>query len=195
MAKIMKIKGDKMSIHKFDVKKLEKLNNPQRVDLINLSKLIGELDLPSDSTLVDIGAGTGIFSEQLLKLIPNSNCFAYDISKEMVKWLEENRAKDFNSRLKVGLMEENQIPLKESKADLVFMITVHHELENGEKLLKDVNRVLKENGKVLICDWKEGAHHHFVKKERIISDLEKSNFNSIKEIEASEKLVCIIASK
>ncbi|WP_419727368.1 methyltransferase domain-containing protein [Terrisporobacter petrolearius] len=100
-----------------------------------------------------------------------------------------------DSRLKTDLMEENKIPLEDKVADLVFMITLHHELENGEKLLKDANRILKDNGKILICDWKEGAHHHFVKKESIISDLKNSNFNNIKEIYASEKLVCIIGSK
>ena len=52
-----------MSGHKFDVKKLEKLNNPKRVDMIELGKIVNELQLSSKSVLVDIGAGTGIFSE------------------------------------------------------------------------------------------------------------------------------------
>lgn len=184
-----------MNIHKFDVKKLEKLNNPQRLQMVDLQNLISELDLPSNSVLVDVGAGTGIFSQEFLNSIPDSTCFAYDISKEMIDWIKENRVEKMDSRLKADLMEENKIPLEDKVADFVFMITLHHELENGEKLLKDANRILKDNGKILICDWKEGAHHHFVKKESIISDLKNSNFNNIKEIDASEKLVCIIGSK
>lgn len=184
-----------MNTHKFDVKKLEKLNNPQRLQMVDLQNLINELDLPSNSVLVDVGAGTGIFSQEFLNLIPDSTCFAYDISKEMIDWIKENRVEKMNSRLKADLMEENKIPLEDKVADFVFMITLHHELENGEKLLKDANRILKDNGKILICDWKEGAHHHFVKKESIISDLKNSNFNNIKEIDAYEKLVCIIGSK
>ncbi|CEH34309.1 Methyltransferase domain [Romboutsia lituseburensis] len=185
----------KMSIHKFDVKKLEKLNNPERLNMLDLNKIITELDLPTKSTLVDIGAGTGIFSEKLLNLIPDSSCYAFDISEEMIEWMKLNRINNLESRLNVGLMDENKIPLKDDKADLAFMITLHHELENGGELLKDVNRILKDSGKVLICDWKEGKHHHFVKKECIINDLKHANFKDIKEIESSEKLVCIIASK
>ena len=181
-----------MNGHKFDVKKLEKLNNPKRLEMIELAKIVNELQLSSKSVLVDIGAGTGIFSEELLDLLPDSQCYALDISKEMIEWIERNRVPKLESRLKTKLMEETSIPLEDNMADLAFMVTVHHELEDGETLLKDIKRVLKEDGKVLICDWKEGHHHHFVKKESIIEDLKLAGFNNIKEIEASEKLVCLI---
>jgi ubiquinone/menaquinone biosynthesis C-methylase UbiE len=181
-----------MSGHKFDVKKLEKLNNPKRVEMIELGKIINELQLSPNSVLVDIGAGTGIFSEEMLDLIPDSQCYALDISEEMLEWIDQNRVSKLKSRLKTKLMDENNIPLKDNIADLVFMITVHHELEDGEILLKEIKRILKKDGKVLICDWKEGCHHHFVKKESIIEDLKLAGFNTIKEIEASEKLVCLI---
>ncbi len=110
----------------------------------------------------------------------------------MIEWINQNRVPKLKSRLKTKLMDENNIPLEDNMADLVFMITVHHELEDGETLLKEIKRVLKEGGKVLICDWKEECHHHFVKKESIIEDLKLAGFNTIKEIEASEKLVCLI---
>ncbi|HSQ90468.1 class I SAM-dependent methyltransferase [Romboutsia sp.] len=181
-----------MSGHKFDVKKLDKLNNPKRLEMIELGKIVNELQLLSNSVLVDIGAGTGMFSEKLLDLVPDSKCYALDISKEMIEWIDQNRVPKLKSRLKTKLMGENNIPLEDNTADLAFMITVHHELEDGEKLLKEIKRVLKEDGKVLICDWKEGCHHHFVKKDSIIEDLKLAGFNTIKEIEASEKLVCLI---
>ena len=61
-----------MNNHKFDVKKLEKLNNPKRLESLNLDLLIKELNLPSNSTLVDIGTGTGFFAESYFK--KNSRC-------------------------------------------------------------------------------------------------------------------------
>ncbi|MGL4990836.1 MAG: class I SAM-dependent methyltransferase [Sarcina sp.] len=184
-----------MTHHKFDPKKLEKLNNPKRVESLNLELLIKELNIPSNSTLVDIGAGTGVFSEELLKLIPDSKCYAYDISNDMITWINENRVPNLNSRLFVSLMEENKIPANDNFADLAFMINLHHELENSDILTKEVYRIIKTNGKILICDWKEGAHHHFVKKDVIINDLKNAGFENIKEIDASENLVCIIATK
>ncbi len=183
-----------MNNHKFDVKKLEKLNNPKRLESLNLDLLIKELNLPSNSTLVDIGTGTGFFAEAILRKIPDSTCFGFDISEEMINWTTENRVPSLNSRFSVKLMTENEIPVKENFADLVFIIAVYHELDNPMLLLKEVKRILKPNGKLLICDWKEGAHHHFVKKEDILNHLTTSNFKNIKEIDASEPFLCLISS-
>lgn len=181
--------------HKFNVKKLEKLNNPERLELIDLEKIIKTLDLPQNPILVDIGAGTGIFSKSILERIEASSIYAFDISEEMIKWINENREEVKTGKLKASVMEENSVPLEDNKADLAFMITVHHELENGEMLLKDINRILKNTGKILICDWKEGAHNHFIEKSKIVKDLNLSGFNNIREINASERLVCIIGEK
>ena len=184
-----------MNNHKFDVKKLEKLNNPERLNLIDVDGIIKELNLPAESAIVDIGIGTGIFSESFLSKLPDSKGFGFDISEEMVKWIKENKLAALNGRLEVAVMSENEIPLDENIADLVFMITVHHELKNPIDLLKDAKRVLKSNGKLLICDWKEDAHKHFVTKESIISDLKIAGFNIIKEVNSSEKLICLIINK
>lgn len=183
-----------MNNHKFDAKKLDKLNNIERLNLIDTNAIIKELDLPNKSIIVDIGIGTGIFSENFLNQLPNSKGFGFDISKEMINWIKENRLPSLNGRLDVSIMNENELPLDENTADFIFMITVHHELENPVNLLKDVKRVLKSNGKLLICDWKEGAHNHYVSKESILNDLKMASFNNIKELPNSNKLLCLIIS-
>ncbi|MGL5414846.1 MAG: class I SAM-dependent methyltransferase [Clostridium sp.] len=182
-----------MSDHKFDVKKLEKLNNPKRLESLNLDLLIKKLDLPENSTLVDIGTGTGFFAQAILDKLPSSSCIGFDISQDMLNWTTENIVPKFNSRYSVKLMPENEIPAEDNSTDLVFMIAVYHELDNPELLLKEVKRILKPTGKLLICDWKEGSHHHFVKKDDILKTLDQTHFKNIKEIHASEPFVCLIS--
>ncbi|MGL5616819.1 MAG: class I SAM-dependent methyltransferase [Sarcina sp.] len=184
-----------MNDHKFDVKKFEKLNNPKRLEMINLTEILKELNLPENPTLVDIGAGTGLFSEEFLNLLPTASLYALDISELMINYINEHRVPKFNSRLKALLMEESKTPIENNTADLVFTIMVHHELDDSNALLKDIKRILKSDGKLLICDWKEGMHHHFVKKEIILEDLKNNDFKNIKELNISENLVCFIASK
>jgi len=184
-----------MSGHKFDIKKLDKLNNTERLNLIDVDEIIKQLDLPKKSIIVDIGVGTGLFSEVFLNKLPDSKGFGFDISEEMIEWVNKNRTDALNGRLSVEVMSENQIPLAENTADLIFMITVHHELKSPVNLLKDVKRLLKSDGKLLICDWKEGVHNHFVTKESILSDLKIAGFNNIKELNNSDKLVCLISNK
>lgn len=182
-----------MSGHKFNPDKLEKLNQPDRLQLIDFHQIMPQITMPVDGLMIDIGVGTGIFAERLLKLFPKAKCIGLDIAPVMLHWMEEHRIPQFNGRLEVMFMQENQIPLKDHQADLAVMITVHHEMDNSQKQLQDVHRVLKETGQILVCDWKEGAHHHFVKKQQIIDDLRIAGFSEIQEIEASERLVCLLA--
>ncbi len=95
-----------MNKHKFDVSKLEKLNNPERLNILDLSKIITELEIQTNCVFVDVGAGTGVFSQKMLELIPNSVGYGFDISNEMVEWMKSNRIPNLNSRLKVDLMDE-----------------------------------------------------------------------------------------
>ncbi|MGG7145788.1 class I SAM-dependent methyltransferase [Clostridium butyricum] len=183
-----------MNTHKFDVTKLDKLNNPERLNLIDLDVIIEKLNLPSNSIIVDIGIGTGIFSENFLTKLPDSKCFGFDISENMIEWVNKNRKDALNGRLSATIMNENHIPLAENTADFVFMITVHHELKEPVKLLRDIKRILNDNGKLLICDWKEGMHNHFVKKESIIHDLKEAGFNTIQEVTNFDKLICLISN-
>lgn len=184
-----------MNDHKFDIRKLEKLNNPERLNMIDMNKLINEMNLDGESTLVDVGAGTGIFAQEVLNILPKSKCYALDISQEMIDWMNQNRTPLLENRLIPKLMSESKVPLDDDVADLVFMITVHHELDNADELLSDIYRVLKQDKYILICDWKEDKHHHFVKESKIIEDLNKSGFRDINKFDDYDRLVCFMAKK
>lgn len=51
--------------------------------------------------------------------------------------------------------EENTLPLDSGIADLVFMIALHHELENLLQILEESYRLLKPGGEIFIVDWKK----------------------------------------
>lgn len=143
-----------MSEKKFDPKKLKKLNNPQILLDIPPEFILETLGLKSAPVMVDIGAGTGFFSIALLQQSPGSKVYACDISDVMLEWLHESVINHYPSIIPVK-MEESSVPLDDGIADLVFMINLHHELEEPNKLLTESNRLLKPGGKVTIIDWKK----------------------------------------
>ncbi|MDO4534566.1 MAG: class I SAM-dependent methyltransferase [Clostridium perfringens] len=184
-----------MNNHKFDEKKLDILNNPERLNLMDLDEIFRVLNMNEKSILVDLGAGTAFFSKVFLDRITDSKCYALDISKHMINYITENVILTLNDRLEAKLMEESIIPLKTELADLLFMILLFHELDNPLDTLKESYRVLKTGGKIFIADWKEGENSHAVSKDFISTNLKAAGFSNIKEINASEKLVCFIAEK
>jgi len=80
--------------------------------------------------------------------------FACDISAEMISWMEENLLKTYSNILPMKI-DGTSLPIEDNSTDLVFMITLHHELDQPIKSLMECFRVLKEGGKICIVDWKK----------------------------------------
>lgn len=180
---------------KFNIEDLEKLNDPKRLNLIDLRELLKILALNASPVIADIGAGTGLFSRALLERLPNSTCYALDIADEFIEYMDTNLKSSYLNRLTIGKMQENHIPLKEESVDLVIMINLHHELHSPTGLLKDAYRVLKEDGKIFVADWKEGFHKEALNKNSIISDIKEAAFSPVEEVPLSNELICLIGER
>jgi ubiquinone/menaquinone biosynthesis C-methylase UbiE len=138
---------------KFDPAKLHKLNDPKRLEYLNPELIWETLALPDPHVLVDIGAGTGFFAALFAKKIAG-RVYACDISDVMIAWMKENLLPQTDDKVIPVKMEESSVPLPEGIADLVYMINLHHELEEPEKVISEAHRVLKKGGILAIIDWK-----------------------------------------
>jgi len=183
--------------NRFDPKKLEKLNNPERLKDIPPEYIWRNLELHKVETLVDIGAGTGFFSLPFLELSGAKKVYACDISEEMINYLGESIIPDHPNIIPVRMSTES-IPLETSSADLVFMITLHHELDNPAKNLLEARRLLKEGGKIFIVDWKkiemkQGPPFGIrCRTEDVVKELQGAGFRNISIDESLEKFFLII---
>ncbi len=143
-----------MTEKKFDPKKLDKLNNPDRLMDLPPEFIWSRIDITDPDVLVDIGAGTGFFALRFLNFTDKGKIFACDISDTMIQWMNDNLCRENHSIIPLK-MSESSVPLEDGIADLVYMINLHHELEQPEGILKESFRLLKENGKIFIADWKK----------------------------------------
>ncbi len=144
-----------MEEKKFDPARLQKLNDPKRLHYLN-PDLIWETLRPGDPrVLVDIGAGTGFFAVLFAKKMTGGKVYACDISDVMISWMKENLPPELGERVSPVKMEESSVPLPEGIADVVYMINLHHELEEPEKVISEARRLLKNGGKLMIIDWKK----------------------------------------
>ena len=143
-----------MTERKFDHKKLQKLNNPQRLLDIPPDYVWQKLNIQNPEVLVEIGAGTGFFSIAFLQKTKASTLYACDLSDIMIDWVKENVSPQYPQIVPLKA-EEHAVPLDDGIADLVFMINVHHELEDPALTLGEANRITKPDGKIFIVDWKK----------------------------------------
>jgi ubiquinone/menaquinone biosynthesis C-methylase UbiE len=152
---ILPLGGAVNDAKKFDPKKLAKLNDPKRLEYLNPDIIWERAGLASANVLIDIGAGTGFFAVLFSKKIKRGRVYACDISEEMIAWMNDNVPAESKGSVFPVKMEESSVPLADDIADLVYMINVHHELEQPLRVLEESRRLLKKGGKLIIIDWKK----------------------------------------
>ncbi len=145
--------------YKFNPKKLEKLNNPERLKMIPPEYIWQSLNPAEHDDKLEIGAGTAVFSLAFQKLSGRGTTTAVDSSELMVDWMRENIVPD-NPEIIPLLTDGTTVPVKDESADLVYMITVHHELDDQPGMLREAKRILRKNRKIFIVDWNMNDTEH-----------------------------------
>ena len=146
-----------MQSKKFNTKHIEKLNDPNRVKIQDPDLIWEKMALKSPLVLIEIGAGTGFFALPFSEKMKTGKVYACDISDDMLAWMKSNIPEKYAGAVIPTEMEESAVPLPDGCADLVYMINLHHELEDPKRLMAETHRLLKSGGKIMIIDWDERA--------------------------------------
>lgn len=125
-------------------------------------KLLKILKPKKGSSLLDVGFGTGILLEQLIKYDKNLNLYGLDISDDMVKAAQKKFA---DQQVKLILGSAIDMPFKDNSFDYVTCIHSFHHHPDSIQSLKEMKRVLKKGGEVAIMDnhldgfWRQTFHN------------------------------------
>jgi SAM-dependent methyltransferase len=112
-----------------------------------LRKLVGsELDRGFERTL-EIGAGTGYFSLNLLQTGVVSEATCTDISPGMVTTLGDN-ARRLGLNVKTARADAGAVPFPDESFDLVLGHAVLHHLPDLRRAFSEFNRVLRPGGRI-----------------------------------------------
>jgi ubiquinone/menaquinone biosynthesis C-methylase UbiE len=115
-----------------------------------LRKALGRLpDRPFGDAL-EIGAGTGYFSLNLLQAGLIERATATDISPGMLAILEENASR-LGLDVRTAAAEAETLPFPEESFDLVFGHAVLHHIPDLEGAFSEFGRVLRPGGTVAFC--------------------------------------------
>jgi ubiquinone/menaquinone biosynthesis C-methylase UbiE len=127
----------------------------QRQVLAKLEKALGEAPRRVGDAL-EIGAGTGYFTLNLLQLGLIDRATATDISSGMLARLEATAAR-LGLAVQTTRTEAERLPFADSSFDLVYGHAVLHHVPDPPRALREFRRVLRPGGLLAFCG--EPSHH------------------------------------
>lgn len=153
--------------------------------------------------LLDVGCGTGKVLSELKKYNSKIKLSGIDLSENMLSIAKKNL--DDKVELKVG--DSENLPWNDNTFDTILCTDSFHHYPNPEKVIKEMKRVLKKEGKVIIADpwmimplrvitnimlrYSNSGDYKIYSKKAIISLLASNGFSKIqwKRINSSSFVV------
>lgn len=115
-----------------------------------VERLFNRLDLRNTARVLEIGCGVGIVSAHL------TNRYTMDVIGTDLDSDQIAMAKTYNKEseyLNFVIADATELPFFNQKFDMVLSIYVLHHIGNWKNTLKEINRVLKENGYFIFYDF------------------------------------------
>jgi ubiquinone/menaquinone biosynthesis C-methylase UbiE len=137
----------------FDPAHAKKLEDPQRLEVLPQAAVVALLELNGAETVVDYGAGTGIYTVAVAQAVPDGHVVAVEALSRLAELLREKITPELAGRLAVVETQDNIIPLDDGDADRVVMVDVLHHLYDQPDALEQVVRVLRPGGLFVVIDW------------------------------------------
>jgi len=133
-------------------------------NLIDSPKLFSEIELKAGMTFLDVACGFGYYSLAASRYVGNTGLvYSVDLWKDGIDHLKNQINEQKINTIQAILADVTQrIPLKNSSVDMGLLSTVLHDfiLEKTEDaVLKEINRVLKPDGKFAVIEFKKIESH------------------------------------
>lgn len=160
-------------MHKFDPSKLNKLDDPSRVEVFDPVKGLREFGLRKGMKVLDVGTGAGFYLPYLSQHVGEEG-YVYAIdTEELAVEYAKRKIESLNLRnVEVLRSQESIIPLPDRTVDFIFMAFVFHELSEPLEFLKELGRVSKEGAYLCLIDWKKEQRDKGPPPEEVYSEWE-----------------------
>ena len=131
-------------------------DDPERDQWQMPARVIEALGLQPDSSVADIGAGTGYFSMRLAKALPKGTVYAVDVEPKMLEFLRKRAQTEHASNV-VPVQAAASSPNLPKPVDAVLIVNTYHHLPNRAAYFGDLKRSLNTGGRIAIVDYRKDA--------------------------------------
>ncbi len=156
---------------------------------VDPNEVLSELLIKKDMVAADFGCGSGGWVIPLARRLEDGVVYAVDVQEAALSALmgKANLQGLANIKKVVADVEKGVPAILDDLCDLVLMTNLLFQVDDKKSALKEAQRVLKHNGKLLMVEWDEnakfGPQQGKVPKELAKQIIQEISFILEKEIE------------
>lgn len=171
--------------HVFNPAHIAVLESEDRRIWQNPEKILSAAEIRSEWVAADLGCGSGYFTTILARQV--KKVYAIDVQKEMLDFLEDKVRKMKISNIEPLLSEAEEIPLANHSVDFLMSVNTLHEFDDRDKMIGEMNRVIKPHGRLLIVDFQKKETGFGppvsirISKTQAVRSISKSGFSLVKQ--------------
>jgi len=137
----------------FDPQHAGRLEDPARLEALPQAAVVSLLRLRGAETIVDYGAGTGVYTVAVAQAVPRGRVIAVEALPRLAEMLRAKITPQLADRIDIVETDANVVPARDGAADRVVMVDVLHHLYDQPGALAEVVRLLRPGGLFVVVDW------------------------------------------
>jgi len=168
-------------------------------------KNISQLGLGEGNYVADFGSGSGFYSFAAAEAVGSTGrVYALDIQKDLLQKVKKEAQIRHLANIEIIWADLEHIggsKLRESSMDAVVLANILFQLEDKDKPILEIKRILKRGGKILVVDWLSSfgglgpQAKDVLSKEKIQELFTKHGFTFDREISAGAQHYGLIFRK
>ena len=123
-------------------------------------KILKQFGLQENMIVADLGAGTGFYSIPAAQITNRGKVYAVEVQKDFLTTIK-NKASEahvHNVEIIWGNIEKiGGTKIGDRIVDAVIASNVLFQVENKDKFIEEIKRILKQGGNLLLVDWADGS--------------------------------------
>ena len=130
----------------------ERLVSPERVSRMDPQKFLGIAEPGDREIWLDLGCGPGFFTLPLAEQV--QKIYATDISRDMLEICQTRAAESKLSNITYIESASAKLNVESSSLDKVLIANVYHEFPSTQEVINELSRLLKQDGRLYVIDWR-----------------------------------------
>ncbi|MGC8595476.1 MAG: class I SAM-dependent methyltransferase [Candidatus Kryptoniota bacterium] len=192
------MKSKKKLTHRFEAKHHRGLESQYRRRILPPTKILKSFGLRRGMKVADVGAGTGYFLIPAARIAgQQGKAYAIDVSEEMLRILSKKRLP--RNTVIVHSSDGYSFDVLSSEVDFAVASAILHE-NDPDQFLREVRRIMKRHGKLLIIEWKKTSQYGPPSYEKLEQDdvvriLRRNRFRPIISRSLNARYYAVLSEK